>query len=323
MMWQKSIRYQLVFLPLLGLLASCFVFRNLWDDRKLELHNQVLSGTAPTVGQFQLPVHEVVLEGLLRLAPRRSSGWLSLLYVLYYSAGALLLFEALYRLCLRSAGVVASTAACLYYVALMPMFWYDNWYHPSDPWGALISVLLVRQLFNPKPTAAYYGLLLLSGFVWDKSVFFPLSRAASDVLSGRPKGRLVAQFLLGSLLAGFGQFFFRWYYGFRPAGIGSFAQTLSHLHMYFFGLCVVQGPAIYYFLRNYRRLPNEYAGLMLQIPAWLALYVAMNGYIWEYRAIFYVSITYSAPLVAMACQQLLEQPQPVAANEAQEQPERS
>ncbi|MFO0949807.1 MAG: hypothetical protein U0835_01375 [Isosphaeraceae bacterium] len=302
------VRVLVLYLPLIGLLATVFVDRSLWDPRSLDMHQKVLAGTAPNVAQFQLPAHEVVLDLIFRLSPRRSSGIFSLLYIAYYGLGLILFFEALYRTCARHAGAAASLMAGLYYVATVPMLWYDNWYHPSDPWGALLSIFLVRKMFDPSPTRSYYGLLLLSGFVWDKSVFFPLSRAASDLIGGRSKTRVVAEFALGSALAAAGQLAFRWYYGYQAAGVGSLAQNLRNLHLYLLGLAVFQGPAIVYLFRNLRRTPAPFLGLMAQTPAWLALYFAMNGYIWEFRAIFLVSVAYAAPIVAMFCERYLAPP---------------
>ncbi len=309
-MYQKSIRFWIIYLPLLGILATYFLHKNLWDERHLEVHQKVLNGTSRGATQYQLPVHEVILEGFFHLTPRRSPGWFSLLYFLYYSTGLILFFESLYRMCLRNAGVLASCAASLYYVAIMPMVWYDCWHSPNDPWGAFLSVLLVRRLFDPKPTASYYSILLVSGFVWDKSVFFPFSRAVADFLTGKRKTRILSELMFGCLLAACGQVFYRWYYGYHPAGVGSLYQNLRYFHLYLLGLLVFQGLPIYYFFQNCRRLPSQFVGLMLQIPAWLLLYLTMNGFIWEYRALFFVSITYSAPLLAMLCDGLREKLNP-------------
>jgi hypothetical protein len=267
----------------------------------------VMRGIAPDATQYQLPLHDAILDGLFDLAPQRSANWFAIVYFFYYSTGLILFFEQLYRLCHRHAGVLASCAAVLYYVALMPLLWHDSVYHPSDPWGALVTVWLVGKLFDPAPTVSYHGILLVSGFVWDKSVFFPFSRAVGDWLAGRRKGRILLELALGCLLAGLGQAFYRWCYGQHAAGVGSLSQNVRYFYIYLFGLLVFQGPAIYYFCRNYRRLRVPFLGLLLQTPAWFLLYLALNGCTWEYRASFFVSVTYCAPLLAMLCDEWREE----------------
>lgn len=288
-----------VLVPLGSQFATYFFPHNFtYARRQFELHQQVLAGTAMAAYQYQNPVHDAILEGIFRLSPRRTADVFSLCYMAYYAVGLVAFLTALFGVCHLFAGLGPSVMACIYYVSIIQMFWYDNWYHPGDPWGAFLAVLLVRSLFRDG-LASYYILLLASGFVWEKHVFFPLAKVVVDRASGQGRAAIARNFVFGSALAATGQVTFRLYYGSHPAGVGSLAENLRNFPLYMLGLAVTQGLAIYSFVRFRRELPTTFLGLLLQTPAWLLLYLGLNGYIFEHRAIHFVAIAYAAPLMAI------------------------
>ena len=149
------------------------------QEMPLQLNQSVLQNTAANYYQFQMYLQAPLLDWLWKLLPRQTFPSFSLLYAAYYAAGACGFLWALYGLCRRVASPPASALACLYLAALYPMFWYDNFFHPSDPWGAWLTTALVGLVLTGKQESLlYYAGLLASGFVWEKSI--PLVMAAHD-----------------------------------------------------------------------------------------------------------------------------------------------
>jgi hypothetical protein len=286
-------------LPLYGLLGTYFLQRNIDNAHgQYVLHRQVLQGEALGAYQYSMTVHDHVLDAMFRLAPRHTEMWFAACYTVYYAAGLTLFLLALFATCRRLTDDITSSIVCLYVVAIWPLFLYDQPYHPQDPWTAFIAILVVRTQFASRSRAPYFLLLLMGSFATEKLVFFPLSRAVADFLKRRKLSWIGVEFLLGTLLSVAGQLIFRFHYGVRPVGVGSLRYNLSYFHHYLFGLVVTQGIAIYYLLRG-RSVRPEFWGLMVQTPAWLVLYLFLNGFIFEFRAIFLVAMAYSTPLMAM------------------------
>src|SRR5689334_17373641 len=111
-------------------------------EQQLKLHEMVLANKAPAAYQYQMYIHDWIIEGIFRAMPNSSSRWFSISYSIYYGLGLGTLLLTLFTVCSALAGRNASFSACLYLVAILPIFWYDSYYHPGDPWGAWLALLL-------------------------------------------------------------------------------------------------------------------------------------------------------------------------------------
>ena len=304
-------RKDLIGAGILLLLLSCTFYINFFlpvkdGVERLKLHQEVLANQALAAYQYQMYIHDQIMEVVFQAMPQQSDHWFALTYMLYYGTGLVIFLLVLFRFCSRIADTSSALVACLYLVAVLPIFWYDNYYHPGDPWGALLAVLLVQCVLLGYRNWRYYGLLLLSGFVWEKCVLLPFSVAVADYLQGeRPRRTIAKQFAVALLCAVIGQILLRLLLGTNRGWAGTtLAYNISKLYMYVWGMAVVFGLPIWYTLRCPQKIPLILRALVAQFPVWLAIYLVFNGVIKEMRSIL-VMVSYTWPILALAMQDWL------------------
>lgn len=261
----------------------------------LSLNQSVLNGTAENYYQFQMYLQAPLLDRLWRSLPSQSYPSFSLLYVAYYSAGACGFLFALYRLCRRVASTSAAAFACLYLVALYPMFWYDNYFHPSDPWGAMLAAVLVGQALDgedEKP--AYFFLLLVSGFLWEKAVFLPLSTALARALAPRKPRlpRLLGMTALALAAGAVGQIVPRVHYGLdRAWDLAPLAIDWAQAPDMLLKAAALFGAPLAFLLARPRAAPLAVRCAALQLPllmvcyAWVYRSVVAGGFLYPFKEI--------------------------------------
>ncbi len=296
----------LVFLALGCSLYTVFKPFNLASDwrpaQQWAVHRRVLAGEEVAPSQYQMYVHDQVLEALFRHVPGRTAARFAAVHVAYYAAGMFVFMGLLYRLCLRYSAPGA-VGACLYLVACFPVFWYDNHYHPGDPWGAALAVLLVESVLDGRRGAGYLGLLLVSGFVWEKHVFLPVSVAAAEWLrrdGRRTTAGIVGEMIAACAFAGAGQIVLRMWLGTARAWGGpTLTENLASVPLYLAGVAVVFGPALAFQITRPQRTPLVIRTLTAQLPFWMAIYLVFGGWVCEMRGIL-VLVPYTWPAAALA-----------------------
>ena len=292
---------------LLLLALSCLLY-TVYRSHNIEIaprlyqtHQQVLAGTARAPVQYQLYVHDQIIEWIFACAPKRTPIWFAAAYMLYYVAGLLLFLAFLYRLCLRCGSQVSALLAMLYLVAVYNMFWFDNDYHPNDPWGALLAVGLVSELLNGQRSWRYYALLLLSGFVWEKHVLVPFSVAAMEFWRCRRHLlRIGGELTVALALASIGQVLPRLIYGADRAWFGPPpGYNLTQMHVYAWAMAVVFGLPLAYLALRARETPLVLRMLALQFPVWAIIYLWSPGVLREMRGIL-IMVPFTWPLMVRA-----------------------
>ncbi len=258
---------------------------------QLELHRQVLAGTAQSPYQYQMYFIERPLETLFRLLPRQDAPSFARLYQAVYGLGLLVFLVLLFRLCLRFGPPAAAAMAVLYLVALLPLFWYDNYYHPSDPWGAALAVILIARILDRRPWTALLIPLLASSLLWEKAVLLPVCLFIGGFLEGERKlpqllrsGAVTALLCLAAVA---GQLYTRWI---SRGSVGtwdgvSLATNLAAIPLYLAGMAVVFGPALTGLGRHFRQIPPPLRVLALQIPLFIPIYLVMGGVLAELRGV--------------------------------------
>jgi hypothetical protein len=276
---------------------------------QLQVHEQVIAGTARAPLQYQLYVHDHILEQMFSFAPKRTPIWFSAVHMTYYTIGLMLFIALLYRLCLRFGSPAAAFSSVLYLAAIINMFWFDNDYHPNDPWGAALAVALVGELLKAKRGWQYFALLFISGFVWEKHVFVPFSVAAMELLFRRSTRFQITMELAVSLgLALFGQLLPRILFGTDRSWYGPpMSYNFTQMHLYVWGMAVVFGlPILYLVLRRTKvQLPLQM--LALQFPVWALIYLLTPGVLREMRGII-IMVPFTWPIMVQAIDEWIIEP---------------
>jgi len=258
---------------------------------QLALHRQVLAGTAQSPYQYQMYFIERPLEWLFRLAPARDAAGFARLYQWSYGLGLALFLILLFRLCRRLVPPAAATLAVLYFIAILPIFWYDNYYHPSDPWGAALAVVLIGRILDRRHWRALLLPLLASSLLWEKALLIPIALFLGQWLAGeRRPFRVIRNGLVTGLLcfcAVAGQLYSRWL---CRASVGSWdgvdlSTNLGQIPLYLAGMLVVFGPSLAGFVRHFRQIPPPLRALAWQIPLFIPIYLAMGGVLAEMRGL--------------------------------------
>ncbi|HYF52422.1 MAG TPA: hypothetical protein VEJ63_23650, partial [Planctomycetota bacterium] len=264
-----------------------------------------------------------ILEQLFSLAPKRTPIWFAAVHMVYYTVGLVLFLALLYRLCLRFGSPAAAFCSVLYLVAIINMFWFDNDYHPNDPWGALLAVALVGEILNERRTWRYFALLFISGFVWEKHVFVPFCVAGMELIRRRG-GMLKISTELGIALglAAFGQLLPRVLYGTDRGWFGPpFSYNFTQLHLYVWGMAVVFGLPILYLLLRRNRVPLPLQILALQFPLWALIYIATPGVLREMRGIL-IMVPFTWPVMVQALDEWIIRADPTQTSDPAREPAR-
>lgn len=285
------------------------------------LHNQVVAGTAPSPYQYQMWIHDLLLGSVAALVPHRSPATAYVVaYAAWYTLGLVLASVGSYVLARQFAGRLASTGVVLLLCALLPAFWYDNLYHPGDPWG-WIATLLATWAIVVRPSLPVLTLALFAaGFAWEKNATLPATLMLSAWL--RPGAtaavRLRAAMQTAPLLvaAAVGPVLPRLIYGTERGFTGARSFAIRDAVPFVFGLMLLVGPALWQLWRERRdraALAREQRWLLAQLPLWLAIYTAaISAILTEIRSISVVFF-YAIPLTARALQSLTDAAPPYSA----------
>lgn len=262
----------------------------------LSLNQAVLAGAADNYYQFQMYLQAPLLDWLWWRLPSQSYPSFSLLYVAYYGAGACGFLFFLFRLCRRLASPAASAFACLYLVALYPMFWYDNYFHPSDPWGALLTAAAIGLILDgedEKPL--YFGALLLTGFLWEKTLFLPLSAGLARLLGSskpRPYARVLALTALATAAGALGQILPRVLYGMNRAwDLAPLAFDPTEAPDMLLKAAALFGAPLAYQALYRKDIPLAVRCLSLQLPILMLCYILVyrsvvaGGFLYPFKEI--------------------------------------
>ncbi len=255
-------------------------------DASLKMHYDVLSGKAMAFYQYQMYVHDNIIERIFYLVGASAYNF-AVVHILYYSLGWLLFLFFLYILCRKYSTVLSSTIVILFLIAISGFFWHDNYYHPGDAWGCLVTVFLFREILDKRRPYVMYPLYLISGFIWEKTLLLPISVGISDYLRSKKPVVLTLELLLAVLLTLIGQFLPRVIYGTDRATDGiTLAANLHSIPVYILYIIVVFGLALYSILRYWRETPVIYRMIVLQFPVWILIYLTLNGVLTEMRGIY-------------------------------------
>jgi hypothetical protein len=280
-------------------------------SRQYILNDRVMKGTAPAPYQYQMwliaPVLKAASDQVIRVTytvtekvvPADEA--ISLVYFLFYHLGTVLFFIAFFRLCASVASENAAAITCLVLAAVYPVFWYDNFYHPSDPYGCLLAVWIVGGLLKRGPDAMYYILLFLSGFLWEKHVFIPVSVALAALLDKKPIVPTLLAAVAGTAVAAVGSLLPRYliYPGPREWAGAKAIENLQGLHQYLIWVGILYGIALWRILRRPGSVPTLFRGMAIQFLIWPPLYFVLGGVLKEMRGII-IMIPLLWPVLAMS-----------------------
>jgi hypothetical protein len=285
-----------------------------YADRIFAFHNRVLAGSAPAYGQYQCYFHDHILRLAWSHLPRTGEGaWLyTHLFVAYYSVGTLLFAAAFYRFLRRFGSDSSVSFAMLYLAAVYPLFWYDSSYHPGDAWGMLLAVLTMEQLLQGKRSWAYHGLLLLSGFTWEKHLLLPVSVGVADATARKRWLPTVLGVVAGLLLAAIGQLLPRIICGTdRPVSGPTLQQNLQGVPLWALGMVILYAVPVYWTVTRRRQVPALLVAAATQLAVWPLIYLAIGGVLKEMRGPM-ISVVYTWPMFVMAIDRMAVRAQPTS-----------
>lgn len=291
-------------------------------DQVWKLHLQVLAGTAASPYQYQMWIHDALLGPLAAALPLGKPALAyTLVYLCYYTLGLSLTAMASYVLARQFGGRLASLAVVLHLCTLLPAFWYDNYYHPGDPWGWLASVLAVYAVVVRQSWRLFGLALLFGGLMWEKNATLPAGvlLAAWFRPSATMKDRVRALPVTALLLvaAGLGPLFPRLLYSAERAFTGVRSFAVRDLIPFGFGLLLLVGPAMWQLWQDrglQEPMARQVRWLQLQLPLWLGIYlVAISAVLTEVRSIS-VLFFYAIPLTVRAYDALASNKQPYPAS---------
>jgi hypothetical protein len=159
----------------------------------------------------------------------------------------------------------------------------------------------METLLDARRGWAYYVLLFLSGFIWEKHLLLPFSVALDDIYARRRLTRTLIILIFSVVLGAVGQVFLRLIItSGDTAGWGTtlLAANLKHIPHYLVGTAVLYGAQIYFMVSDRKTVPFIFRALALQIPVWFVIYLALNGVLAEMR-VLYIMVPYTWPVLAM------------------------
>jgi hypothetical protein len=285
------------------------------------LTRQVLDGTAKSPYQDQMYVTARVVQGIASAMqpvievvlhrPILDVTAVALGYWLFYFVGAVLFLMVLMRLCALVAGDLGAALACLFLAAVYPIFWFDNIFHPSDPYGCLLAALLMDRLVRRGPEWMYWLLLFVSGFVWEKHVLIPLCVGVWQLSERRPLVKTVFQAGLAVAVSAAGQILPRILYP-APWMSVTVAQNLPQIPGFLLWTGALFGFQIFAVLRRGRFVPAIWRAMMLQLLIWPPAYLILGGILIEMRGrIIQVPLTW--PILALVIADAFGRKAPAAA----------
>jgi hypothetical protein len=223
-----------------------------------------------------------------------------LTYWLWYTVGALMFLTVSYKTCLRITGNSFAVLSCfLYLIALFPLFWCDNVFHPSDPFGCLLAALIISRLLDDRCDLTYYLLLLVSGFVWEKHVFIPLIVAINDYSRNKPFRLTAGRAFFGVACAGFGQALVRWLNpGPKIWSGNTLAQNMHMVPRFLLLVAMLYGVQILASRKPDASTPRILQVMTLYWLAWPIIYLGVGGVLGEMRGTM-IMVPLSWPLLAI------------------------
>ena len=163
-----------------------------YAERKAELHEQILAGTAPDPYQYKCHLIERVLEEsrVITGAPLDSVfRWNILL--------GLLALVLAHHVWLRTyVGPRDALLGGLLLTALAHVMFRWQWHHPYEPWGLAGACLLLRAHEREAPLWGLVVGSLLMGVVWEKHAAFAALAGLLRLVGGRPIVRTALSMLL-------------------------------------------------------------------------------------------------------------------------------
>ncbi len=284
-------------------LPFCWFFR----DKQLLLHTEVLANTAKSAYQYQQFTTERIFEFILRIgglageATAQKAIALTLLYWASSFVCTAAYFTVLFRICQRFVALKTACYTCLFYIILLPMMWWDNYYHPGDAPGMLCAALALQAVLDDNRGWRYLATLFISSIFWEKLFLFPLVTAALDLkLNIRPKIMVILTGMLGVVLAVVMQVIPRIISGTdRPYDGTTLAANLAVFPIYLLYTAILYGIPVYYLWKRSADVPLLFRLAAWQIPTFLLIYLYFSGILTEMRATM-VLLVFMLPITAMA-----------------------
>jgi hypothetical protein len=287
-----------------------------------KLHLQVVQGSAASPYQYQMWIHDALLGPVAAALPLGNPALAyTLVYLCYYALGLSLTGAAVYLVARHFGSRLASVAVVLQLCTLLPAFWYDNYYHPGDPWGWLASLLAVYAVLVRQSWRLLGVALLFGGLMWEKNATLPASVVLAAwfrptaTLGDRVKTLPATALLL--VAAGLGPLLPRLLYSAERAFTGVRSFALRDIIPFGFALLLLVGPALWQLWQE-RGLQDPMARqvrwLQAQMPLWLGIYlVAISALLTEVRSIS-VLFFYAIPLTVRAYDAVAGNRQPYPAH---------
>lgn len=292
-----------------------------------DLTQQVLQGTAQSPYQFQMYVSARVVSGIAVVMrppieavlrrPISDGEAVDIGYWLFYNGGTVLFLIATMRVCALVAGDLAAAIACLFLVGVYPLFWFDNEFHPSDPYGCLLAALVMERLVRKGTDGGYVALLFLSGFFWEKHLFIPLCVAVLQLLQRRPFLKITLTAAVGLGASMIGQIIPRLLYpGPRAwAGWQTFSENMVGIRWFLLWAAILYGFQLWAVFRRGPLVPTIWRVMTLQFLVWPVVYLVKGGIIGEMRATM-IMVPLTWPILALVINEALGRKAPSVGAEA-------
>lgn len=246
---------------------------NLYRGKDIEwIVRAVLSGEAWKIFQYRMYFHAHIINFILESIPSSEQvpDRIAKIYTAYYGIGLTIMVFLLFRLCRRFASVKACTLACVYLMAIYPFLILFGYFHPSDPYGAILAVLAVELIADNRYDWRYFLILIISGFLWEKFAFLPLSVMLIQINAGRKRSEIISTLIISYVSLSIGQIVMRLICteGVDTFGKWSIYENFTHLPLFLYGFTGFYGMQIYYAIRMGRKVPFMFTALILQLAVW-------------------------------------------------------
>lgn len=277
-------------------------------NARFELHQAVLKGGAPRPYQYQMFLPSLFLQAVLPHQAASSPLAFSKLYSHFYAAVFLIGVLLLFRLCCRVASPLPAALVAFYLILFAPIIWIESFYHPSDPIGLALTVLIMESLLDGKiRLGSICGWLLLSGLFWEKNFLLPLVLAGYQWRKKARVRQIFTDSILMLLAVTCGQAMTRFYFGDSAWLKSSVSENIATVSLNFLmSFSVLFVPPIVGWIVT-RPKPPLYSALLAQWPLWMFIYVLAGTTLSEMRA-FLVMIPYTYPIFAQALNRAIPSP---------------